>query len=147
MKSIKGSKVTFWTNCAFLGCGYMKLRENMYYLLWFLFIYYLFVHFYIYNVWFVLANTRILVFIFKLFLSYNNVFTWKYAQIFVNIFVIIRIFGRRYSKVFSLRYTWGIPVGDLFPVKLQAVCLPFWWKCAPSWMFLKYFGFFYYLFC
>ena len=24
-----------------------------------------------------------------------------------------------------LRYPWGIPVGDSFPVKLQAKCLPF----------------------
>ena len=40
------------------------------------------------------------------------------------------------------RYTWGIPVGDSFPVKLQAVCLPFWWKWAPSWVFLKYFAYF-----
>ena len=40
------------------------------------------------------------------------------------------------------RYTWGIPVGDSFPVKLQAVCLSFWWKWAPSWVFLKYFAYF-----
>ena len=54
------------------------------------FVYYLFVsliiflHFYICNVWFILANNRILVFILELFLFfkvYNNVFTCKYAQI------------------------------------------------------------------
>ena len=54
------------------------------------FVYYLFVyliiclHFYICNVWFILANNRILVFILELLLFfkvYNNAFTWKYAQI------------------------------------------------------------------
>ena len=54
------------------------------------FFYYLFVyliiclHFYICNVWFILANNRILVFILELLLFfkvYNNAFTWKYAQI------------------------------------------------------------------
>ena len=57
-------------------------------------VYYLFVcliiflHFYICNVWFILANNRILVFILELFLFlsllfniHNNVFTCKYAQI------------------------------------------------------------------
>ena len=54
------------------------------------FVYYLFVyliiclHFYICNVWFILANNRILVFVLELLLFfkvYNNAFTWKYAQI------------------------------------------------------------------
>ena len=44
--------------------------------------------------------------------------------------------------VIRFRYTWGISVGDSFPVKLQAVCLPFWWKWVPSWVFLKYFAYF-----
>ena len=41
-------------------------------------------HFYICNVWFILANNRILVFILELLLFfkvYNNAFTCKYAQI------------------------------------------------------------------
>ena len=29
-----------------------------------------------------------------------------------------------------------------FPVKLQAVCLLFWWKWVPSWVFYKYFPYF-----
>ena len=41
--------------------------------------------------------------------------------------------------VIRFRYTWAIPVRGSFPVKLQAVCLPFWWKWAPLWIFLKYF--------
>ena len=57
------------------------------------FVYYLFVcliflHFYICNAWFILANNRISVFILKLFLLlsllfkvYKNVFTCEYAQI------------------------------------------------------------------
>ena len=28
--------------------------------------------------------------------------------------------------------------GGSFPVMLHAACLLFWWKWAPSWMFLKY---------
>ena len=44
--------------------------------------------------------------------------------------------------VIRFRYTWGIPVGGSFPAKLQAVCLLFWWKWAPSWVFLKYFAYF-----
>ena len=41
--------------------------------------------------------------------------------------------------VIHCRYAWGIPMGASFPVKLQAVCLPFWWKGAPLWVFLEYF--------
>ena len=44
-------------------------------------------------------------------------------------------------------YTWGIPVGGLFPVKLQAVCLLFWRKRVPSWVFFKYFAYFIIFFC
>ena len=48
----------------------------------------MFLHFYICNVWFLLANNRILDIILELFLFlrllfkvYNNVLTFKYAQI------------------------------------------------------------------
>ena len=44
--------------------------------------------------------------------------------------------------VIRFRYTWEIPVGRSFSVKLQAVCMPFWWKWAPSWVFLKFFAYF-----
>ena len=33
---------------------------------------------------------------------------------------------------FNFRYSWKIPVGGSFPVKLQDVYLPFWWKWTPS---------------
>ena len=51
--------------------------------------------------------------------------------------------------VIRFRYTWGIPVGrgGSFPVKLQAVCLPFWWKWAPSWVFFKCFAYFIIFYC
>ena len=44
--------------------------------------------------------------------------------------------------VIRFRYTWGIPVGGSFLVKLQALCLPFWQKWTPSSVFLKYFAYF-----
>ena len=46
------------------------------------------------------------------------------------------------KQSFNFRNSWGIPVGGSFSVKLQAVYLPFWWKWAPSWVFLKYFAYF-----
>ena len=49
--------------------------------------------------------------------------------------------------VIRFRYTWGIPVGGSLPVKLQDVCLPFWWNWAPSWLFLKYFAYFIFFYC
>ena len=51
--------------------------------------------------------------------------------------------------VIHCRYTWCIPVGVAFLVKLQAVCLAFWWKGAPLWVFLEYFTLFifYYVNC
>ena len=48
--------------------------------------------------------------------------------------------------VIRFRYTWGIPVGGSFPVKLRAVCLLFWWKWVPSWVFFKYFAYFIFYF-
>ena len=39
-------------------------------------------------------------------------------------------------------YTSGIPIGGSFPVKLQGVCLLFWWKWVPLWVFFKYFAYF-----
>ena len=64
------------------------------YVLAFMFFVYLFVcliiflHFYLCNVWFILADNRILIFILEVFLFssllfkvYNNVFTCKYAQV------------------------------------------------------------------
>ena len=50
--------------------------------------------------------------------------------------------------VIRFRYTWGTPVGGSLAVKLRAVCLLFWWKWAPSWVFFRYFLillFFYYV--
>ena len=44
--------------------------------------------------------------------------------------------------VIHCRYTWCIPVGVAFLVKLQAVCLAFWWKGAPLWVFLECFTLF-----
>ena len=49
--------------------------------------------------------------------------------------------------VIRFRYNWGIPRGDSFPVKLQGVCLPFWWKWVPPWVFLKYFAYFIIFYC
>ena len=49
--------------------------------------------------------------------------------------------------VIRFRYTYGISVGGSFPGKLQAVCLLFWWKWAPSWVFLKYFASFIIFYC
>ena len=51
-----------------------------------------------------------------------------------------------FSLIQSLyfRQTSGILLGGggSFPVELQALYLPFWWKWAPSWVFLKYFSYF-----
>ena len=33
-------------------------------------------------------------------------------------------------------------MGCSFPKKLQALCLPFWWKWAPSLVFLEYLTYF-----
>ena len=49
--------------------------------------------------------------------------------------------------VIRFSYTWGIPAGGSFPVKLQAICLPFWWKWASSWVLLKYFAYFIVFYC
>ena len=49
--------------------------------------------------------------------------------------------------VIRFRYTWGIPVGGSFPVKLRAVRLLFWWKWIPSWVFFKYFAYFIIFYC
>ena len=49
--------------------------------------------------------------------------------------------------VIRFRYTWGTPVGGSFPVKLRAVCLLFWWKWVPSWVFFKYFAYFIIFYC
>ena len=46
------------------------------------------------------------------------------------------------KKVNLFMYTWGIPAVGSFPVRLQSLCLPFWWGLAPSWVFLKYFPYF-----
>ena len=108
------------------------------------FVYYLFVcliiflHFYICNVWFILANNRILVFILELFLFssllfkvYNNVFTCQYVQRSSHSRVLLKI---------VILYILGeFPWWGPFPVELQVLCLPFWWGWAPSWVFLKYF--------
>ena len=50
-------------------------------------------------------------------------------------------------KVTRFRYTWVIPVGGSFAVKLRAVCLLFWWKWVPSWVFFKYFTYFIVFYC
>ena len=65
------------------------------------------------------------------------------------IFIVNGIFGGSHPGFFlklvvGFRYAWGTPVGDSFPVKLQAVCLLFWWKWAPSWVFFKFFAYYYY---
>ena len=39
----------------------------------------------------------------------------------------------------SFRCAWGTPVGESFPVKLQVVCLLFWWRWAPTGGFFKCF--------
>ena len=62
-------------------------------------------------------------------------------------FIANGIFGSSNSRAFlkiaiDFSNTYGIPLGGLFLVKLQAAYLPFWWKWAPSWMFLKYFAYF-----
>ena len=41
--------------------------------------------------------------------------------------------------VIHLMCAWGIPMWCSFPVKMQAVCLAFWWKGAPLLVFLEYF--------
>ena len=64
------------------------------------------------------------------------------------------IFGGGHPGLFplnghSFRCAWGTPVGESFPVKLQAVCLLFWWRWAPSRGIFKYFFnyYYYYHFC
>ena len=42
--------------------------------------------------------------------------------------------------VIRFTYTWGTSVRGSFPVMLWAVCLLFWWKWAPLWVFFKYFA-------
>ena len=49
--------------------------------------------------------------------------------------------------VIRFRYSWGIPVGGSFPVKLRAACLVFWWKWVLSWVFFKYFVYFIIFYC
>ena len=56
--------------------------------------------------------------------------------------------GFYFKIVIRFNYTWEIPVGGSFPVKLRAVCLLFCWKWVPSWVFVKYLAYFinFYLF-
>ena len=49
--------------------------------------------------------------------------------------------GFSLKKSLNFRYSWEIPVGRRGG-RLHAVYLPFWWKWATSWVFLKYFAFF-----
>ena len=63
------------------------------------------------------------------------------------IYLEATILGFFLKIVICFRYTWGIPVGASFPVKLHALCLPFWWKWASSWVFLKYFASFIIFYC
>ena len=64
-------------------------------------------------------------------------------------FIVDGIFGGSHPGLFplnghSFRCAWGTPVGELFPVKLRAVCLLLWWRWAPSRGFFKYFFYHYY---
>ena len=76
--------------------------------------------------------------------------------------VNMRKFCKQYHNFYSKWYIWKQPFkgfpknsnlilgrleefpwrGASFPVKLQAVYLPFWWKWAPSQVFPKYFAYF-----
>ena len=52
-------------------------------------------------------------------------------------FIVNDIFGGSHPGLFplnghSFKCAWGTPVGESFPVKLQAACLLFWWWWAPS---------------
>ena len=64
-------------------------------------------------------------------------------------FIVNGIFGGGHPGLFplnshSFRCAWGTPVGESFPVKLQTVCLLFWWRWAPTRGFFKYFVYYYY---
>ena len=59
--------------------------------------------------------------------------------------IFVRVFFLKI--VIRFRYIQGIPVGRSFPVKLQALCLLFWWKWVPSWVFFKHFAYFIIFYC
>ena len=116
------------------------------------FVYYLlvcltiFLHFYICNVWFIVANNRILVLILEPFLFLNFITillpgnTRKFCKQIFSFYWKWYIWKQSFKDSLwngYFIYTWGIPVAG--SISSRAAGLPLLWEWAPSWVFLNYF--------
>ena len=90
----------------------------------------IFLFFYICNVWFVLANTRILIFVLNfitMFLPVNmNKFCNYCFELHCKWYFWKEPFKDFPTILIHFRHTWELPVGSSFPEKLQTACLSFW---------------------
>ena len=131
---------------------YMELRENVYYLCVFffidLFICLIFLHFYIWNVWFVLANNRIIKLIFLILKFMTMVLLVDMRQLcklYLNFYSEWKYLGDSYegrlifSKVAGCITAVLVEVGSFIAI-LQVFCLfyylfcerVFWETCSNS---------------